>query len=41
MDEHNAKLVTPVMRSRLEATRADIIGGRLKVIDYTVALRCG
>jgi basic membrane protein A len=41
MDEHNAKLVTPAMRSRLDATRADIIGGRLKVVDYTVALRCG
>jgi basic membrane protein A and related proteins len=40
MDQHNADLVTPAMRSRLDAARADIVGGRLKVIDYTVALRC-
>jgi basic membrane protein A len=41
MDEHNATLVTPAMRQRLDAARADIVGGRLRVIDYTVALRCG
>jgi basic membrane protein A len=40
MDEHNAKLVTPAMRSRLDAARAAIVSGRLAVIDYTVALAC-
>ncbi|GAB4043233.1 MAG: BMP family ABC transporter substrate-binding protein [Rubrivivax sp.] len=40
IDEHNAKLVTPAMRARLEAARADIVAGRLKVIDYTVANAC-
>jgi basic membrane protein A len=40
MDEHNAKLVTPAMRSRLDAAQADIVSGKLKVIDYTVALAC-
>jgi basic membrane protein A len=40
IDEHNAKLVTPAMRQRVEAARADIITGRLKVIDYTVANAC-
>jgi basic membrane protein A and related proteins len=40
MDEHNAKLVTPAMRTRLAAARADIVGGKLKVIDYTLAMRC-
>jgi basic membrane protein A and related proteins len=40
MDAHNAALVTPAMRARLDAARADIVAGRLKVIDYTVALRC-
>ena len=40
MDEHNARLVTPAMRARLDAARADIVSGRLKVIDYTVALAC-
>jgi basic membrane protein A len=40
MDEHNAALVTPAMRARLDAARADIVSGKLKVIDYTVALTC-
>ena len=40
MDQHNAALVTPSMRARLDAARADIVSGRLKVIDYTAALRC-
>lgn len=40
MDEHNAKLVTPAMKAKLDAARADIIGGRLKVIDYTVVMAC-
>jgi basic membrane protein A and related proteins len=40
MDEHNAKLVTPAMRARLEAARSEIVGGRLKVIDYTAANAC-
>jgi basic membrane protein A len=40
MDEHNDRLVTPAMRQRAEAARADIVAGRLKVIDYTVANAC-
>jgi basic membrane protein A len=40
LDEHNAALVTPAMRSRVEAARADIIAGRLKVVDFTVANAC-
>lgn len=40
MDEHNAKLVTPAMRARLDAARADIVGGKLKVVDYTTAMAC-
>jgi basic membrane protein A and related proteins len=40
MDEHNARLVTPEMRRRVEAAKADIISGKLKVIDYTVANAC-
>jgi basic membrane protein A and related proteins len=39
-DEHNAKLVTPAMRARVDAARADIVAGRIKVIDYTAALSC-
>ncbi len=40
MDGHNARLVTPAMKARVEAARADIVAGRLKVTDYTVANAC-
>jgi basic membrane protein A and related proteins len=40
MDEFNAKLVTPEMKARVEAARADIIAAKLKVIDFTVANAC-
>jgi basic membrane protein A len=40
MDEHNAKLVSPEMKRRVDAARADIVAGRLKVIDYTAANAC-
>jgi basic membrane protein A len=34
VDDNNAKLITPEMRSKIEAARADIIAGRIKVSDY-------
>jgi len=40
LDQYNATLVTPAMKSRVEAAKADIIAGRLRVIDYTVANAC-
>jgi basic membrane protein A len=40
MDEHNARLVTPVMRARLDAAQADIVSGKLKVVDYNIAMAC-
>jgi basic membrane protein A len=39
-DEHNAKLITSEMKRRVEAARADIIAGRIKVIDYMAANAC-
>lgn len=39
-DEHNAGLVTPAMRARVEAAKADIVAGRLNVIDWTTAKAC-
>ena len=39
-DEHNARLVTPAMRQRVEAARADIVAGRIKVVDFTAANAC-
>ncbi len=40
LDEHNAKLVTADMKQRVEAARADIINGKIKVIDFTAANSC-
>ena len=40
MDEHNAKLVPPAMLKAVAAAKADIISGKLKVVDYTVANAC-
>jgi len=40
MDENNAKLVPPAMKLKVETAKADIIAGRIKVIDYTVANAC-
>jgi basic membrane protein A and related proteins len=34
LDENNAALVTPTMKDRLEAAKADIIAGKIKVTDY-------
>jgi basic membrane protein A and related proteins len=40
MDEHNAKLVTPAMKAKVDAARADIISGKVKVIDFMVNMSC-
>ncbi|MCM0607825.1 MAG: BMP family ABC transporter substrate-binding protein [Ideonella sp. WA131b] len=40
LDEYNAKLITPAMRQRTDAAKADIVAGRLKVIDSSVTGRC-
>jgi basic membrane protein A len=40
MDEHNARLVTPAMRQRVEAARAEIVAGRLQVIDFMAKSAC-
>ncbi len=40
LDEHNAKLVTPEMKKRVDAAKADIISGKIKVIDYMAANGC-
>ncbi len=40
MDAHNAKLVSADMKKRVDAAKADIISGKLKVVDYMVANGC-
>ncbi len=40
MDDNNARLVSAAMKSKVDAAKADIIAGRIKVIDFTVANAC-
>ncbi len=40
IDTHNAKLVTPDMKARMDAARADIISGKIQVVDYMAANKC-
>ena len=40
LDEHNAKLVTPEMKKKVDAAKADIIAGKIKVADYMADNAC-
>ena len=40
MDENNARLVTADMKKKVEATKADIISGKIKVADYMADNAC-
>jgi basic membrane protein A and related proteins len=40
IDNDNAKLVTPEMKARVDAARADIVSGRIKVTDYMASNAC-
>lgn len=40
MDDNNAKLITPEMKAAVEAAKADIISGKIKVHDYTTDNKC-
>jgi basic membrane protein A len=40
IDQHNAKLVTPEVKAKVEAAKADIIAGKIKVTDYMAANKC-
>jgi basic membrane protein A len=40
MDEYNAKLVTPEMKKKVEAAKAEIISGKIKVADYMADNAC-
>ena len=40
LDEHNAKLVTADMKKKVDQAKADIIAGKIKVIDYMAANAC-
>ena len=40
LDTHNARLVTADMTRRIDAARADIVSGKVKVIDYMAMNNC-
>lgn len=40
MDANNDKLVSADMRKKVDAAKADIISGKIKVVDYTTASKC-
>ena len=40
MDEHNAKLVSADMKKKVDSAKADIISGKIKVVDYMTASNC-
>ncbi|HEV6965789.1 BMP family ABC transporter substrate-binding protein [Roseateles sp.] len=40
LDDNNAKLVTPQLKAKVEAIKADIVGGKIKVADYMADNAC-
>ena len=40
LDQHNASLVPPAMKAKVDAAKADIIAGKIKVIDYMAGNAC-
>lgn len=40
LDQHNAKLVSPAMKTKVEAYKADIVAGKIKVADYMADNAC-
>jgi basic membrane protein A len=40
LDQYNARLITPAMKSKVDQAKADIVAGKLKVVDYTAANAC-
>jgi basic membrane protein A len=40
MDKNNEKLVSADMGKKVEAAKADILSGKIKVVDYMTASAC-
>ena len=40
IDEFNAKLITPDMKKKVDAAKADIVSGKIKVADYMADNAC-
>ncbi|MBB4843917.1 basic membrane protein A [Paucibacter oligotrophus] len=39
-DQHNAKLLTPALKAKVEAIKADIVTGKVKVVDFMASGSC-
>jgi basic membrane protein A len=39
-DQYNEKLISPEMRRRVDDAKAQIVAGKIKVVDFMVANRC-
>ena len=40
LDANNRKVITPAMEKKINAAKADIIGGKIKVVDYRTNNSC-
>ncbi len=40
LDQHNEKLVSADMKKKVDAAKADIISGKIKVVDYMAGNAC-
>ena len=40
LDDHNAKLISADMKKKVDAAKADIIAGKIKVADYMADNAC-
>jgi len=40
LDQYNAKLVTPALKAKVDAIKADIIAGKIRVADYMADAAC-
>ena len=40
VDQYNAKLIAPAVKAKVDAAKADIISGKIKVVDYVADNAC-
>jgi basic membrane protein A len=40
VDDNNAKLINPALKAKVDAVKADIIAGKIKVADYMADNAC-
>ena len=40
LDQYNEKLITPAMKAKVDQAKADIIAGKIEVVDYMANNDC-